>query len=67
MQTEQANAVYKRRCLAEWVNAGMRNRGLTRLTVRGKAKVEAVLLWQALAHNFLCLFRTGTPITPAAA
>jgi len=62
MESERGKAIYKRRSLIEWVNAGMRNRGLTLLTVRGKRKVGAVLLWQALAHNFLCLRRTGTSI-----
>lgn len=60
MQSERGKGIYKRRYLIEWVNAGMRNRGLTHLTVRGKLKVGAVLLWQALAHNFLCLLRSGT-------
>jgi transposase len=67
MNSDEGKAVYKRRCLVEWVNAGMRNRGLTRLTVRGKAKVEAVLLWQAVAHNFLCLLRSGIQTIPQAA
>ena len=64
MQSERGKAIYKRRYLIEWVNAGMRNRGLTQLTVRGKLKVGAVLLWQALAHNFLCLLRAGAAIAP---
>jgi transposase len=67
MQGDEGKAVYKRRCLVEWVNAGMRNRGLTQLTVRGKRKVEAVLLWQAVAHNLLCLLRADTKIAQSAA
>lgn len=35
----------------EWVNAGVRQRGLYGVTVRGIAKVRAVALWHALAHN----------------
>ena len=67
MQSEHGKTTYKRRSLIEWINAGMRNRGLTQLTVRGKIKVGAILLWQALAHNFLCLLRTGTSIAGAVA
>ena len=66
MQSTAGQQLYKRRCLAEWVNAGMRNRGLRWITVRGMAKARAVLLWQAVAHNFLCLLRHGL-IKPAAA
>ena len=36
----------------ECVNAHARRRGLTRLGVRGLAKVRAVALWHAIAHNF---------------
>ena len=32
MNSDDGKAVYKRRCKIEWVNAGMRNRGLVRLT-----------------------------------
>jgi transposase len=67
MAREETKAVYKRRSLVEWVNAGMRNRGLVRLTVRGMARAKAVLLWQALAHNMLCLQRNGMSTLPAAA
>lgn len=67
MAREETKAVYKRRSLVEWVNAGMRNRGLTRLTVRGTARAKAVLLWQAVVHNMLCLQRNGIRTLPAAA
>ncbi len=67
MGRDDGKAVYKRRCRIEWVNAGMRNRGLVRLPVRGAAKVQAVLLWQAMAHNLLCLLRNGIDVLPAAA
>jgi transposase len=67
MAHEDTPAIYKRRSLVEWVNAGMRNRGLVRLPVRGKARATAVLLWQAIAHNMLCLQRNGISTLPAAA
>jgi transposase len=52
MGGEAAKAVYKQRAAtAELANAQARNRGLVRLVVRGTAKVKAVVLWLALAHN----------------
>ena len=58
MATDEAKAIYKERAAtAEWVNAQARNRGLTRFLVRGLAKVKAVALWHALAHNMVCGWR----------
>jgi transposase len=54
MGTESAKTIYKdRAATAECVNALARNRGLVRLLVRGVAKVRAIALWYALAHNLL--------------
>lgn len=54
MGTEGAKAIYKdRAATAECVNAQARERGLTRLRVRGTAKVRCVLLLHALAHNLM--------------
>jgi transposase len=54
MGTAEAQAIYKERAAtAEWVNAGARNRGCYQVRVRGRRKVLAVALWQALAHNLL--------------
>lgn len=54
MATPRGQAIYRGRSgAAECVNAQARNRGLTRLLVRGREKVRAVLLWFALAHNLL--------------
>jgi transposase len=54
MGTEEAKAIYKERAAtAECVNAPARGRGLTQLLVRGLAKVKAIALWYALAHNLL--------------
>jgi hypothetical protein len=56
MGTEHAQEIYKQRAsTAEWVNAGMRNRGLYQFLVRGREAVRAVVLIQALVHN---LFQT---------
>lgn len=58
MATEEAKAIYKdRAATVECVNAQARNRGLVRLLVRGLAKVKAIALWFALAHNVACGLR----------
>ena len=52
MGTDAGKALYKQRGpTAEWVNAGMRQRGLYQVHVRGRRKVRAVVLLQALVHN----------------
>ena len=54
MGTDAAKAIYKdRAATAECVNAQARERGLTRLRVRGTAKVRCILLLHALAHNLM--------------
>jgi transposase len=54
MGTAEAQAIYRERAsAAEWVNARARQRGLYQVGVRGRLKVLAVLLWQALAHNLM--------------
>ena len=54
MATDQAKTIYKdRAATAECINALARGRGLIRLLVRGLAKVKAIALWYALAHNLL--------------
>lgn len=53
MGTAEAKAIYRERAAtAEWANAQARNRGLYRVSVRGRPKVLVVVLWYALAHNF---------------
>lgn len=57
MSTPQAKEIYKARAAtAECVHAQARNRGLRQFLVRGVAKVRAVALWYALAHNLLRAF-----------
>jgi IS5 family transposase len=52
MANPAGQVIYRERAAsAEWVNALARNRGLQQFRVRGLAKVRAVLLWFALAHN----------------
>lgn len=54
MGTPEGKAIYKERAsTAECVNAIARNRGLRQFLVRGLAKVRAVVLWFALAHNLM--------------
>ena len=52
MQTDAAKKKYRLRpSTVEWSNARVRQQGLRQLTVRGRAKVLAIGLWHALAHN----------------
>lgn len=54
MGTDEAKDIYQERAAtAECVNAQARERGLTRLRVRGTPKVRCVLLLHALAHNLM--------------
>ena len=54
MGTEEAKAIYKNRAASvECVNAHARNRGLTRLMVRGTDKARCVVLLHAVAHNVM--------------
>ena len=54
MGTDAAKAIYQERAAtAEGVNAQARERGLTRLRVRGTANVRGVLLLHALAHHLM--------------
>jgi transposase len=54
MGTAEAQAIYQERAAtAECVNALSRNRGLRQFLVRGLAKVRAVALWFAVAHNLM--------------
>ena len=67
MATAPAQEIYKGRAsAAECVNAQARNRGLVRLLVRGVAKVKAVALWMALAHNVACGVRLRAGVVPVA-
>lgn len=54
MASAQAREIYKERAAtAECANAQARNRGLRQFPVRGLAKVTAIALWFALAHNMM--------------
>jgi transposase len=76
MATEEAKTIYRQRAATiEWVNAGYRNRGFRQVAVRGLHKVRAIVGWQALAHNLLCIlrhkalaevFRLPVPVTAVA-
>lgn len=53
MASEAGMAIYRKRFATERPHADMRNRGLTRLMVRGLEKVKAIGLWHVCAYNFL--------------
>ena len=57
MNSQAGQALYAQRFATERPHADMRNRGLTRLLVRGIDKVRAVALWHAHAYNFLATMR----------
>jgi transposase len=57
MSEEAGREIYKQRMCCERAHASMRNQGLTRLLVRGKQKVKAVLLWHVHAFNFTAIMR----------
>lgn len=54
MATDEAKLIYRDRAsTAECVNALARERGLTRLRVRGVVRTKAAVLMYALAHNLM--------------
>ena len=53
MASEVGKATYRRRKLTEHAHAKMKNRGFGRMLVHGIAKVRAVCLLHAIAHNLL--------------
>jgi transposase len=53
MKSPSGKARYKRRAIAECINARLRQWHLRQITVRGVEKARAVLLWFALANNIL--------------
>ena len=53
MKSPTGKAIYKRRAIIECLNARGRRCNLRQLTVCGREKVRAVLLWFALANNIL--------------
>jgi len=61
MRSPHGKSVYKRRALAECINARFRNWNLHQFTVRGQAKVNTVLLWFALTNNVLATHRLLKP------
>jgi len=53
MATNEAKELYKQRpSMAEFPNAGCRNRRLQQFPVRGLNKVRTVALWHAISFNF---------------
>lgn len=53
MKSPRGKGRYKRRSIAERINAHMRQWHLRQITLRGLEKARTVLLWHALAHNIL--------------
>ena len=53
MDSEEGQAVYKRRSNTEHVHARLKNRGFGRMVLRGLAKVRIACLLHAIAHNMM--------------
>lgn len=53
MASESGKTTYKTRAICECIHARWRNWNLIRLSVRGRTKVKAAMLWYALANNIL--------------
>lgn len=66
MTTPVAEATMKKRGRIERVNANFKNRGFGTALVRGLAKVQAVALWHALAHNLATALRLKVNAAAAA-
>jgi len=60
MGTDEAKEIYKDRASnSEWANAGMRNRGLKQLLVRGLKNAKSALSLHTLTHNLLRAVKMG--------
>jgi len=57
MASPAGQDAYKRRSICELVHARLRNQGVDRLHLRGRAKVETWMRWFALAANILTAHR----------
>ena len=53
MESEEGQAVYKRRSNTEHVHARLKNRGFGRMVLRGLAKVRTACLLHAVTHNLM--------------
>jgi transposase len=53
MDSEEGQAVYKRRSNTEHVHARLKNRGFGRMMLRGLAKVRIACLLHAVTHNIM--------------
>jgi transposase len=62
MAGDEAKLIYARRKNTEHAHAHMKNRGFGTMLVRGLAKVRAVCLLHALAHNLACVLRRRAPL-----
>lgn len=60
MGTDEAKEIYKDRASnSEWANAGIRNRGLHQLFVRGIKAVKGMICLHALTHNIIRAVKCG--------
>jgi transposase len=60
MDSEEGQAVYKRRSNTEHVHARLKNRGFGHMVLRGLAKVRIACLLHAVTHNLMWAFSRRT-------
>ena len=61
MDSEEGQAVYKRRSNTEHVHARLKNRGFGHMVLRGLAKVRSACLLHAVTHNLMWAISRRTP------
>ena len=61
MDSEEGEAVYKRRSNTEHVHARLKNRGFGRMVLRGLAKVRIACLLHAVTHNLMWTLSRRAP------
>jgi len=61
MESEEGQAVYKRRSNTEHVHARLKNRGFGRMVLRGLAKVRIACLLYAVTHNLMWAISRRAP------
>ena len=65
MDSEEGNAVYKRRSNTEHAHARLKNRGFDRMVLRGLAKVRTACWLHAITHNLMWAISRRAALKPA--
>jgi transposase len=65
MDSEEGQAVYKRRSNTEHAHARLKNRGFDRMVLRGLAKIRIACLLHAVTHNLMWAISRRATLKPA--